>query len=327
MAFNLNGIIAALPTPFDATGEVDHTQLQRNLAAWNETDLLGYLMLGSTGEFPHLTFEEKLAVMETVREAIPPEKIFLVGTGELSTRQTLEMTRRAHDVGADAAVVITPFYYKKILHDEQHEAHFLRIAENAPLPIILYLMPQFAGVYLMPETIARLAEHHNIIGLKESSGDLPQLKEIFREVRTPDFDVLVGSPNILTEGFEAGASGAVLAVGSLAPHACVATETAYRQGNFERAEALQRQLVTLARATTGGGIGRLKAALDRVGLYGYLPRSPLPAATLAEKAEIETALSDCGLFTRSLDGATWIETETRDSIAGLGLAEAELRND
>lgn len=326
MAFNLNGIIAALPTPFNAAGEVDHERLRSNLAAWNETDLLGYLILGSTGEFPHLTVEEKTAVMETVRDSIPPEKIFLVGTGELSTRQTLEMTRRAHDFGADAAVVITPFYYKKILHDEQHEAHFLRIAENAPLPILIYLMPQFAGVYLMPETIARLAEHHNIIGLKESSGDLPQLKEIFRELRTPDFDVLVGSPTILTEGLEAGASGAILAVASLAPHACVAAESAYRQGNFERAEALQRQLATLARATTAGGIGRLKAALDRVGLYGYLPRSPLPAASAAEQAEIETAITECGLFRRNDDGS-WVETETRDTIAEIGLDAGELRND
>ena len=89
MAFNLNGIIAALPTPFNSAGEVDHERLRSNLAAWNETDLLGYLILGSTGEFPHLTVEEKTSVMETVRDSIPPEKILLVGTGELSTRQTL----------------------------------------------------------------------------------------------------------------------------------------------------------------------------------------------------------------------------------------------
>lgn len=315
MGLNLNGIIAALPTPFNGEGEVDHDRLRSNLAVWNQTDLHGYLALGSTGEFPHLTMAEKLGVMETIREVTPPGKILLMGTGELSTRQTIEMSHRAHEFGADAAVVITPFYYKKILHDEHLAAHFLRVADNSPIPILIYLMPQFAGVYLLPETVARLAEHQNIIGIKESSGDLPQLKDLFRELKSPDFDVLLGSPNILAEGFEAGASGAVLAVASLAPNACVAAEHAWRHGNFERAESLQRQLVELARQTAGGGVGRLKAALDLVGLYGFLPRSPLPVPTPEEIEAVEKAISESGLFTRgeadSQSGSIWTETENR----------------
>lgn len=311
MAINLNGVIAALPTPFDQSGEVDRERLRSNLDIWNGSDLLGYLVLGSTGEFPHLSPDEKTTVMETVRDAIPPDKILLMGTGELSTRHTIEMTRRAHDYGADAAVIITPFYYKKVLHDEELAAHYLRIADNSPIPILLYTIPQFAGVYLMPETVARLAEHHNIIGLKESSGDLPQLKEIFRELKTPDFSVMLGAPGIMTEGLEAGATGAVFAVACLAPNACVAADHAFRHGNFERAEALQRQLSALAKATTGSGLGRLKAALDRVGLYGYLPRSPLPSPTESELAEVEQAIAESGLFTKSEDGSVWIETENR----------------
>ena len=187
MSLNLNGIIAALPTPFNHEGEVDHEKLKSNLEYWNRTDLLGYLILGSTGEFPHLTTDEKLGIIETARGAVAPEKLLLVGTGELSTRQTIEMSRRAHEMGADGAVVITPFYYKKILEDEHHEAHYRRIADNSPIPIVIYLIPQFAGVYLMPETIARLAEHSNIIGLKESSGDLSALKDLFRELKTAEF--------------------------------------------------------------------------------------------------------------------------------------------
>ena len=101
MSLNLNGIIAALPTPFGHDGEVDHDKLKSNLEHWNQTDLRGYLILGSTGEFPHLTTDEKLAVIETVRGAMSSEKLLLVGTGELSTRQTIEMTRRAHELGAD----------------------------------------------------------------------------------------------------------------------------------------------------------------------------------------------------------------------------------
>ena len=135
MSLNLNGIIAALPTPFGHDGEVDHGKLKSNLEHCNQTELRGYLILGSTGEFPHLTTDEKLAVIETVRGAMSPEKLLLVGTGELSTRQTVEMTRRAHELGADGGVVVTPFYYKKVLDDEHHEAHYARIADNSPMPI------------------------------------------------------------------------------------------------------------------------------------------------------------------------------------------------
>lgn len=308
MSLNLNGIIAAIPTPFGHDGEVDHDKLKSNLEHWNQTDLTGYLILGSTGEFPHLTTDEKLAVIETVRNAMAPEKLLLVGTGELSTRQTIEMSRRAHELGADGGVVVTPFYYKRILQDEHHEAHYTRIADSSPMPIMIYLIPQFAGVYLMQETVARLAEHENIIGLKESSGDLAALKDLFRELTASDFSVLVGSPAILTQGLDAGCAGAVLAVSALAPNTACAIARAYDHQNYERAEELQKRLAGLARVTAASGIGHLKAAMDVVGLYGYLPRSPMPIPTDEERADIEKAIEESGLFEKGEDGR-WKEVE------------------
>jgi 4-hydroxy-2-oxoglutarate aldolase len=308
MSLNLNGIIGALPTPFGYEGEVDHEKLRSNVEHWNTTDLVGYLILGSTGEFPHLSTDEKLAVIETVRNAMSPEKLLLVGTGELSTRATIEMTSRAHELGADGGVVITPFYYKKVLHDEHHEAHYTRIAENSPIPIMIYMIPQFAAVTLMPETIARLAEHPNIIGLKESSGDLAGLKELFREMRATDFNVLVGSPAILCQGLDAGCSGAVLAVSALAPKTACAIEAAHRHGNYERAEELQKKLAALARVTAASGVGHLKAAMDIAGLYGYLPRSPMPVPTEEERAEIAKAIEESELFEKREDGV-WAEID------------------
>jgi 4-hydroxy-2-oxoglutarate aldolase len=311
MSLNLNGIIAALPTPFNREGEVDHDNLVNNLRQWNQTDLRGYLILGSTGEFPHLTVEEKLAVLRTVRSTISSEKLLIVGTGELSTRQTIEMTRKAADRGADAALVVTPFYYKKILTEEQLAAHYRRVAESAPIPILIYLIPQFSGVYLMPETIAALAAHPNIIGLKESSGDMDALKQVFNELSAHagahDFNVLVGAPMILQQALDAGAVGGVLAVACIAPRTCVELERAWRNGDHQRAASLQERLSTLARITTANGIGHLKAAMDLVGLYGFLPRSPLPSPTDAEREEIENAIAASGFFTKSEDGLTWIE--------------------
>lgn len=309
MSLNLQGIIAALPTPFSEDGEVDRDRLRSNLDYWNRTDLLGYLILGSTGEFPHLTIEEKLEVIETTKQGMSPEKLLLVGTGELSTRQTIEMTRRAHEYGADGAVVVTPFYYKKVLHDEQHEAHYLRIADASPMPVMIYMIPQFSGVYLLPETVAKLAEHENIVGLKESSADLAALKDIFREVKSNDFKVMIGGPSIYTQGLEAGASGAIFAIASLAPNACLEIEHAYRHGNYEFAEKLQNRLTALAKATAVKGVGHLKAAMDMVGLYGFLPRSPLPVPSEEDLDEIDRALEESGFFERSEDGRMWIEKQ------------------
>jgi dihydrodipicolinate synthase/N-acetylneuraminate lyase len=183
---------------------------------------------------------------------------------------------------------------------------------------LIYLIPQFAGVYLLPETIAALAEHQNIIGLKESSGDLEAMKDIFKELRTNEFNVLVGSPIILQQALDAGAAGGVLAVACLAPRACVELERAWREGDYQRASGLQERLATLTRITTANGIGHLKTAMDLVGLYGYLPRSPLPSPTDAEREQIENAIAASGFFTKSEDGLTWIE---KTEVAALEFAD------
>lgn len=306
MSLNLNGIIAALPTPFGYDGEIDREQLRRNVEKWNQTDLHGYLILGSTGEFTHLTADEKQVVVETVRGAMSYDKLLLVGTGELSTRQTVEMTKRAHDHGADGAVIVTPFYYKKILFDEHHIAHYERIADSSPIPTMIYMIPQFAGVSLMPETIAHLAEHPNIIGLKESSGDLAAMKDLFRDLKTTDFNVLVGSPAILHEALEVGCSGAVLAAGCLAPNTACAVRQAWQEGRYEDAKELQGKLAKLARATAANGVGHLKAAMDLTGYYGFLSRSPLPNPTDEERKEIADAVAESDLFEKNEEGI-WIE--------------------
>lgn len=297
MSLDLSGIIAAIPTPYDEDGEVSREKLLGNIEQWNKSDIIGYLALGSTGEFPHLTVDEKLAVIETTRQNMSREMLLLVGTGELSTRGNIEMAKRAHDYGADAVLVITPFYYKRLLEEEHHIDHYRRIADNSPIPVIIYNIPQFAGVSLLPETIALLAEHPNIIGLKESSGDIHSLKEIFRELKSKDFNVMLGSPAIYSEGIEMGARGGILAVASLVPDLCVELDRASRNGNHEYAQNLQRKLSKLARVTSAAGIGHLKAAMDLKGLYGFLPRSPLPIPTEVEMSVITEAMKELNIET------------------------------
>ncbi len=301
MSLNLSGIVAALPTPFNQSGEIAHEQLVNNLQEWNKTDLLGYLILGSTGEFPHLDKDEKLALIDTVKANLPYDKTLLVGTSELSTRHTIEMTKIAADRGADAAVVVTPFYYKKILFDENLAAHYRRVADASPIPVLIYLIPQFSGVYMMPETISELADHPNIIGLKESSGDLESLRQLFTELGEKEFSVMLGAPPLLTEGLTLGATGGIFAVASLAPRACCEALRAFKWGELERAENIKSRIATLAKAVAAPGVGWLKAAQDMCGMYGFLPRSPLPAPDESERQAIEQAIIESGFFARVLD--------------------------
>ena len=301
MSLNLSGIVAALPTPFNQSGEIAHEQLVNNMQEWNKTDLLGYLILGSTGEFPHLDKDEKLALIDTVKANLPYDKTLLVGTSELSTRHTIEMTKIAADRGADAAVVVTPFYYKKILFDENLAVHYRRIADASPIPVLIYLIPQFSGVYIMPETISELADHPNIIGLKESSGDLESLRQLFTELGEKEFSVMLGAPPLLTEGLTLGATGGIFAVASLAPRACCEALRAFKWGELERAENIKSRIATLAKAVAAPGVGWLKAAQDMCGMYGFLPRSPLPAPDESERQAIEQAILESGFFARTLD--------------------------
>ena len=318
MSINLNGIFTAVPTPFDERGDLATDKLASNLEHWNQTDLAGYLILGSTGEFPHLSHDEKLAVIETARDAVPHDKLLLVGTSELSTRATLELTREAADRGADAAVVVTPFYDQRLLDEEHLVAHYRRIADHSPIPVLVYLIPQFSGVYLRPETVAELAEHPNIVGLKDSSGDMAQLKDLFRDVKAEEFSILVGAPTILKEAMANGATGGVLAVAGIAPRACTALERECRFGGTGRTDELQERLSKFSRKTTVNGVGHLKAALDLTGLYGYLPRSPLPAASEQDRQDIAAAIEESGFFDRTVDGETWIEV---DDIGGYSYAD------
>ncbi|MFN0119888.1 MAG: dihydrodipicolinate synthase family protein [Blastocatellia bacterium] len=306
MSLNLNGVFAAMPTPFNHEGEVAYDKLLENMRYWNQTDLHGLVLLGSTGEFPHLSEAEKLKLMETVRSEMPAEKMLLTGTSELSTRQTIEMTRQAASHGADAALIVTPFYYRKLLPDEQLAVHYQRVADASPIPILIYLIPQFTGVYMRPEVIAALAAHENIIGLKESSGDMQALNDLFRELGSREFNVMVGSPVIMHQALSGGAAGAILAVGAVAPRACTALMKAYKWGETERATALQARLAALAKVVGVPGIGHLKTAMDFTGLYGFLPRSPLPVPSDEEREQIRQAIADSGFYEQREDGV-WAE--------------------
>jgi 4-hydroxy-2-oxoglutarate aldolase len=290
------GLLPPIPTPFDEREQVAHDHFRANIERWNRWGYSGYVVLGSNGEFVHLTESERLKVIETAREAIPGDRLLIVGASYNATREAVEFAHRAASLRADALLVGTPHYYRDQITPALLRDHYRKIADASPIPILLYSVPQFTGVALAPETVARLAEHPNIIGIKDSGGNLATLAETVRLV-PPDFSVLTGSAALLQAAMALGAKGAVLAVGCLAAETCLEIMRLARGGDVARAAELQLRLLPVARAvTTQFGISGLKAALDLIGFYGGPPRAPLPAPDETMRAAIRAILCASGLF-------------------------------
>lgn len=289
------GVFIPVVTPFRGE-EVAHDRLAANLARWNETGLDGYVLLGSTGEFPLLTEPEKERLLATAREHVPLSKLLIGGTGGESTGAAVRLTKRAAELGVDAVLIITPSYYKRAMTPAALERHYRAVADASPVPVLLYNFPANTGINLEPETVARLAEHPNIRGIKDSSANVPQAAEIIR-LTPKTFQVLVGAAVAFLPALLLGGSGGVLAVGNVAPRECVELYRLAREGRWEEARELAFRLNAL---DTGirirYGIGGLKAALDLLGYYGGPPRMPLGLTDPDGIEEIKEILATAGLI-------------------------------
>ncbi len=269
------GVFPPIPTPFGEGGQVDLGALRANVARWNETGLVGYVVLGSNGEAPLLSDDESVALIRAVREAMAPGMTLIAGTGRESTRATLSACQAAADAGADAALVITPWYYKRSMTGDALRHHYEVVADASPIPVLLYNMPANTGVNLPVSTVAELAEHPNVVGIKDSAGDIGQLSALVRS--TPDdFVVMCGNAGAFLPGLLLGATGGILALANVAPRQTVALYQAVRAGQLDEARRLHDRLMPVGTAVTRTyGIGGLKAALDMLGYVGGRPRPPL----------------------------------------------------
>ena len=292
MAINLNGILLPITTPFTPGEDLDAAGLESNLARWNDAGVIGYVVLGSTGERVNLDEREYLQVLETARRAAPERLSFIVGAGQQSTRATISEIEIAARAGAEAVLVITPHYYRSAITQDALVKHYTAVADASSIPIILYSMPDLTGIKIEPETAARLSAHRNIIGLKDSSADIAKLTETVRLV--PDeFAVMIGNGAVLCEALQAGARGGILAVGCVVPQLCLEIYRAVRSGDIDRARLLQEKLTPLARAVTRTyGIGGLKKAMEMVGFVGGAVRQPLQRPNENASAEIGQLISE-----------------------------------
>ncbi len=292
----LSGIIPPLTTPFRSDGAVDLDGLTRNVARYQQARLGGYLVFGSNGEAVHLDRGERRRVLATVRAALGPEPFVLAGVNAQSTKEAADDISRSAEAGANAALVITPYFYKGSMSQPVLEGFYTDLAERSPLPLLVYNIPQNTGVRVAPHTLATLAQHERIIGTKDSAGNLGILAETIRQVPS-DFRVFVGSASIVHAALVAGAAGGILAAACVVPEACVALHDAVVAGDHDRAAGLQRRLAPLGNLVTSDlGITGLKAALDAIDLVGGAPRRPLLPAAPEARARIARELEASGLL-------------------------------
>jgi 4-hydroxy-2-oxoglutarate aldolase len=286
-----SGVFAALTTPYAQDGSVSLPDLKHNVQRYNQTDLAGYVALGSTGESVLLTRAEMEEILVTVKEAAKGKKL-LAGTGAESTADTIERTRRAAELGYDAALVKTPHYYKTAYKPEVLIAHYRRVADESPIPVMLYSIPQFTGIALGATEVAALSEHPNIIGIKDSSGNVQGVAEIVAAT-PPKFQVLVGSAASVYPSLAIGARGAILALACALPEKCVALFELFQQGHHEKARELQSILVRASKLIVSElGIAGLKHAMDQRGYRGGIPRLPLQPLIDDRKRRISELLAE-----------------------------------
>jgi 4-hydroxy-2-oxoglutarate aldolase len=281
VSLTLQGVLGPVVTTFEASGELDRTGFAENIRAHLDAGMSGVVVTGSTGEAALLDEKERVSLVEVARYAVPSNRRLIVGTGAESTRGTQRLTRLAAERGADAVLVVGPHYYGQksvALRD-----HYTAIADTSPVPVLLYSIPKYMHFALPPQLVAELARHENIVGIKDSSGDL-ELLAGYLKAQSEKFTVLTGNGSTFRGAVELGVRGGILAVALFAPS--LALEV------FEtRSEQAQERLTPLSARIVGEmGVAGVKAALDRIGLVGGPVRSPLAPLGAAEQSQVTELL-------------------------------------
>ena len=293
--FTLKGVYTPIATPF-TDGRIDYTKLEKNLEFWCGSRLDGIVVMGSNGESVALTQDEKEELIRFCCEKAKGKKHILVGTGGNSIVETFALNKLSAECGADGVLVITPFYYKNAMKDEVLENYFTAVADQSPIPVVLYNMPANTGVNTSSSLLIRLSKHPNIIGVKDTSGNITQIAETVKGC-DPSFSVFAGNLSFLFPSLMLGAKGGTLALANVAPNECAEVVSLVNEGKYDEARALAFRLMPVNAAVTSKyGIGGLKVAMEMVGLYGGEPRLPLRRPNADAVDDIRRILTTAGLI-------------------------------
>jgi 4-hydroxy-2-oxoglutarate aldolase len=292
----LTGIYPPVMTPFKE-GKIDYDDLSFNIEKMNETDLRGYMPLGSNGEFRSLTDDESVKVLQTISKSKSKDKFLMAGAGRESAYATNEFIKRAVDAGADFVSVLTPHYYAKKMTDEALIAYFTAVADASNVPVLMYCAPSFAaGVLLSFNAVSELAKHPNIVGMKDTSKE--DIANYIKAVpKGADFHVLAGSVSKFLYALKNGAIGGVLSMANYFPQLCCDLQALFTAGKLDEAEKMSARLITLNEKTTGKyGVAGVKAAMNLVGYKGGEPRNPLLPLKGADLEDLKSVLKQEGFI-------------------------------
>jgi 4-hydroxy-2-oxoglutarate aldolase len=271
----LGGMFAATVTPFDVNGTLDRDAARRNVRALLDAGLHGVLLAGSTGEAALLDQTERDGLLQAVRDEVPSSRFLLMGVGTESTRHTIARAKHAATLGADALLVVGPHYFTALMTPAAQRAHYLAVADASPAPVVLYSVPAFMHYHLDPDVVCELAQHENIIGIKDSSGNA-EWRNGYLRAKSASFAVMTGHAPSLTQALGDGCAGAVLAAACIAPRLALAVARGVGLGHPEDAADAQDGLRRLALEVAAVyGVPGLKAGVDAAGMVGGAPRSPL----------------------------------------------------
>jgi 4-hydroxy-2-oxoglutarate aldolase len=293
------GVLVAITTPFDeATGEVAPVALRNNARALIDAGVHGILAAGSTGEASLLSEDEYRSVVGWLRDVVPEDRWLLAGAGRESTRATILACRVATDEGADIVLVRPPGYYGPTLSHAALVSHFRRVADESPIPVMVYNIPKYTHVALADQVLAALADHPNIIGAKDSSGDLKNFAS-YRDA-VPDWALFVGSGSLLYAALEMGAVGGVLAAACFAAPLAVRIHSAFERKDRAAAGAAQEILTPINKEIVSTmGVPGIKVAMDVAGLTGGPVRPPLQDLGTRERARVAEMLRGAGVAART----------------------------
>jgi 4-hydroxy-2-oxoglutarate aldolase len=289
---DLRGVLGPVVSTFDVrSGELDLAAFEANARAHLAAGLHGLVVAGSTGEAVLLDETERDRLIETARAATPADRLLIAGAGAESTRMAISRAKRAGALGADAVLVVSPHYYTAAMTSQALLTHFRRVADESPVPVVLYNIPKYVGFTLAPAIVTELAAHPNIIGIKDSSGNA-DLVTVYVNAQRKGFSVLNGSGSLVHRSLAAGACGAILAVALFAPELSLRVYDAMAAGDEAAAIAAQERLTPMAATIVGAmGVAGVKAALDAVGLHGGPVRAPLLPLSNTEQAQVRALLS------------------------------------
>ncbi|KAM4612388.1 4-hydroxy-2-oxoglutarate aldolase, mitochondrial [Polymixia lowei] len=292
---DLSGIYPPIATPFTVKEDVDYQKLEENLQKYAQIPFKGLVVQGSNGEYPYLTEEERVEVVRRVRQSLPKDKLVMAGSGCESTRATVQMTERMAGAGADVVLVVTPCFYKGKMDSRALIQHFTKVADSSPVPLVLYSVPANTGLELPLDAVVHLAQHPNIVGLKDSGGDITRIGLIAHKTKTREFQVLAGSAGFLMAAYCVGAVGGVCALANVLGRELCELERLCVSSRWEEARVLQQRLIEPNAAVTRKlGVPALKQAMEWFGYHGGACRSPLQPLTETETQQLRRDFSSNG---------------------------------